>query len=292
MSSEATPGRWVPLALATVYLVWSSTYWAVRVVVDGMPPLAMASARYLATGGAVLAVLKWRGAPWPSMAQWLYCAPVGLLMFLGGNGTVSYAEQHISSGAAAVLCGTMPLWMAALGPLFGERASRREWWAMALGFAGIAALSMTRELQAEPWSAALVMVAPVTWALGSLLSRRWPLPSGLMGAALQMLTGGVAMGVVSWVLGEPRIKWLEVPRSSVLAWLYLCVFGSLVGYSAYTYLLKHARPAVATSYAYVNPVMAVALGAAVGGEAVGPATLVAVVLIIGATVLVIRGRVQ
>ncbi len=277
-------------SLLAVYVIWGSTYWVMRVAVEYLPPFFMAAWRYLLTGTVLLALQRWRGAPWPTRREWAFAVPVGVLMFAGGNGTVAWAEKHISSGAAAVICGTMPLWAAAFGPLFGERASRREWLALALGFVGVATLGLSRELRAEPSAALAVMFAPIAWSLGSLLARSWPLAKGLMSAATQMLAGGAAMAGLSVALREDWPYVPGLPIQALAAWVYLAVFGSLVAYSAYTYLLRNTRPAVATSYSYVNPAIAVAVGAALGGEHVGWETVFAVALIIGATVLVLRGR--
>jgi drug/metabolite transporter (DMT)-like permease len=278
----------VVASLAAVYVIWGSTYLAMRIAVESLPPFFMAGTRFLLTGTVLLVFLRARGAPWPTVRQWLYSLPVGGLMFVLGNGTVAFAEKHLSSGLAAVICGTMPLWVAAMGPLFGEKTSPREWAALVLGFCGVAVLGLGGELRAEPFAAALVFAAPISWALGSLLARRLPLPKGLMSAATQMLAGGAMMALLSVGVGEP-VPW-HPARASVLAWAYLAVFGSLVAYSAYTYLLANTRPAVATSYSYVNPALAVFIGAAAGGEHVGPETLVAVALIISATVLVMTAK--
>ncbi len=278
--------RKVIAALGSVYLIWGSTYLAMRIAVEGLPPLFMASTRFVISGLALAAFLRWRGAPWPSRREWLLALPVGTLMFALGNATVAVAEQHLSSGVAAVVCGTMPLCTAGLSPFFGERATRREWVGLVLGFLGVAVLASGGELRAEPFSAALVCVAPISWALGSLLARKLPLAKGLMSAATQMVAGGTVMAVMSRVAQE------EVPANpplrSVAASVYLAVFGSLVAYSAYTWLLRNTRPALATSYSYVNPVIAVAIGALVGGEQVGVETVIAVVLIVAATVVVVR----
>lgn len=275
-------------ALGAVYFIWGSTYLAMRVAVEGLPPFFMASTRFIATGLVLLTILRVRGSPWPTVREWLWATPVGVLMFVLGNGTVAVAETHISSGVAAVVCGTMPLWVGAMAPLFGEKASPREWLGLGLGFAGVAILSLGGELRANPLYAAILFVAPVSWALGSLLARKLPLAKGLMSAATQMVTGGLVMGVVSLVAGEgvPTAP----PTSALVAWAYLAVFGSLVAYSAYTYLLRNTRPAVATSYSYVNPVIAVMIGAGLGHEHVGPEIVVAVGLIVAATVLVVLGR--
>lgn len=287
MSTTAAPTpRFVIPALAAVYVIWGSTYLAMRIAVEGLPPFLMASTRFLLTGLLMLLFLKARGAPWPSRREWLAATPVGVLMFVLGNGTVAVAEKSLSSGVAAVVCGTMPLWVAALGRFFGEKTSPREWVALVLGFGGVAILSVGGELRGSPVAAGLLFIAPVSWALGSLLARRLPLARGLMSAATQMLTGGLVMGFVSVAAGEEVP--MSPPLSSVLAWVYLAVFGSLVAYSAYTYLLEHTRPAVATSYSYVNPAIAVAMGVALGGESAGVEMIVAVGLIVAATVLVMR----
>jgi drug/metabolite transporter (DMT)-like permease len=271
-----------------VYLVWGSTYLAMRMVVEALPPFMMASVRFVLVGALLLGFLRLRGAPLPTRREWALSLPVGVLMFVLGNGTVEFAEQHISSGIAAVVCGTMPLCAAAMGPLFGEKTTSREWVGMALGFAGVAVLGFGKELRGDPVYTAMLCVAPVAWAAGSLLARKLPLPKGLMSAATQMLTGGAVMAVVSLWLGE-RVP-TEIPLSAGLSWIYLCVFGSLVAYSAYTYLLRTTRPAVATSYSYVNPAIAVGIGAVFGHETIGPEVIIAVVLIVLATALVVIGR--
>lgn len=288
MTPAPSESRFVVPALAAVYLIWGSTYLAMRVAVEALPPFMMASVRFVLVGVVLLAFLKIRGAPWPTRREWALSLPVGVLMFVLGNGTVAMAEQHISSGIAAVVCGTMPLCAAAMGPLFGERATSREWIGLVLGFAGVAVLGFGKELRAEPLYAALLCVAPLAWAAGSMLARRLPLPKGLMSASTQMITGGLAMAVVSAAVGEQAPA--EIPLRAGLAWIYLCVFGSLVAYSAYTYLLRATRPAVATSYSYVNPAIAVFMGAVMGGESIGPEVIVAVLLIVGATAMVVVGR--
>lgn len=286
LPAQAGDRRLVWVSLAAVYVIWGSTYLAMRIAVEGIPPLVMASSRFILSGLVLLTVLRVRGAPWPTLKEWAYALPVGTLMFSLGNATVAVAEQHLSSGVAAVVCGTMPLCTGALSRFFGEKPTRREWVGLVVGFAGVAVLASGGELRAEPRSAAILCVAPVAWSLASLLARKLPLAKGLMSAATQMLTGGVMMALFAVIAGEHVPS--APPIDAVLAWAYLAVFGSLVGYSAYTYLLRNARPAVATSYSYVNPAIAVAIGAAVGGETIGARTLVAVLLIVAATVVVVR----
>jgi drug/metabolite transporter (DMT)-like permease len=281
-------------ALAAVYVIWGSTYLAMRIAVrpDGLPPLLMASMRFLAAGGVMLAVAVRRGAPWPSARDWLRVAPIGGLLFIGGNGFVAIAETSVSSGGAAVVCAMMPLWVGVFGVATGEPPTAREWLSLVVGFVGVVVLMGGPSLAGEPVHVALVICAPVSWAAGSLLSRRTKTIGGahatLVNPALQMLTGGAALAVIALVRGE------RIPlHASTEAWLalgYLWVFGSLVAFTAYAWLLRNARPAVATSYAYVNPILAVLVGAALYNESLGWTTAVANVLIVGAVVLALKRK--
>lgn len=285
MPAEA---RWVPLALGAVWLIWGSTYYAIRVAVEGLPPLTMAGTRFLLSGVSLLVFLRLRGAPWPTWREWGWAVPVGALMFAVANGAVTVAERSLPSGLAAVMSGTVPLMVAALGRLSGERTSAREWLALAVGFAGVLLLGLGGEMRAEPFAALLLVVSPLSWASGTLLARRLPLAKGLMSAATQMLAGGALLTLGGAALGEGLTA--TPPLAAVLAWAYLTLFGSLVGYSAYTYLLRHTRPALATSHSYVNPAVAVVLGAVLGGEVVRAETAVAVALIVAATVGLMLAR--
>jgi drug/metabolite transporter (DMT)-like permease len=276
------------LALAAVYIVWGSTYLAMRIGVHGLPPMLMGGIRFTIGGAILMAYLVSRGAPLPTIRQWLYALPIGGLLFLGGNGLVAIAEKSISSGIAAVVCATMPLWMALFALATGERPRLREWIGLAVGFAGVVILSSGAELQADLGATAVLLFAPLAWAAGSLQARRLPMPAGLMSAAVQMLAGGLLLLVVSAGAGE-RLP-AEVPTSAWLAVAYLIVFGSLIAFSAYSWLLRNARPAVATSYAYVNPALAVLLGAAVGAETIGWTTLLATPLIVGAVAIIVLGK--
>ncbi len=288
MAPTASLDRRTIFALFLVYVVWGSTYLVMRFAVEGLPPLLMGGVRFLIAGGVLVTVLRLRGEALPTAKQWLYSAPVGALFFLLGNGLVAIAELKISSGIAAVVCATMPLWASAMGPLFGERTSRAEWIAMVLGMTGVVILCAGSELRADFTSTLVLMIAPIAWALGSLLARRLPLPKGLMSAAAQMVTGGAALLVVALIHGE---RFPENPSAkSVASLVYLIVFGSLVAFSAYNYLLRNTRPAIAMSYSYVNPAIAVMLGAALGSEQIHGRTLVATGLIIAATVVLVRSR--
>lgn len=277
------------LSLLAVYVVWSSTYLAIGVAVTELPPLLMASLRYAAAGLVMLLIALRRGAAWPEARDWLRVLPIGALLFVGGNGFVAIALQSVTSGGAAVVCAMMPLWVGVLGAITGERPTRREWLSLALGFAGVAVLMGGPSLAGEPLHVALLIGAPICWAMGSILARRLPGAIGrdpFLLPAMQMLTGGAALAAVGGAFGE------RLPaQASAKAWLavaYLWGIGSIVAFTAYTWLLRNARPAIATSYAYVNPVLAVLIGAALSGEPVGATTVIANALIVLAVFLALR----
>lgn len=257
-----------------------------RIAVQELPPFGMASLRFAAAGLALLVIARQRRAAWPSARQWLRMAPVGALLFVCGNGFVAIAELSVSSGGAAVVCATMPLWTGVLSSITGERPSRREWLSLALGFIGVIVLMGGPSLAGEPLHIALLLLAPIAWSLGSTLARRNAASSNIdtfMSSAMQMITGSALLAVVALVRGEPAP--IHASAGAWLALIYMFVFGSLIGFTAYNWLLRHARPVVATSYAYVNPVLAVLLGAALSGEALGATTVIANVLIVAAIAL-------
>jgi len=276
------------LSLAAVYVIWGSTYLVMRVAIASLPPMLMGAVRFSIAGSLLLGWSWLRGAALPTPRQWLAALPIGVLLFVGGNGLVAVAETEVSSGVAAVVCATMPLWMAVFSTLAGERPSRREWAGVVLGLIGVAILASGPEMSAAPVAAAVLCGAPLAWALGSLLARRLPVAPGLMAAATQQLAGGAALAAVGLVRGE-RLP-ASFPVAAVWPMVYLIVLGSLVAFSAYAWLLRNARPAVATSYAFVNPALAVILGALLGAESVDAATVIATPLIVAAVILVVRGR--
>ncbi len=276
-------------SLAAVYVIWSSTYLAMRIAVHDLPPLLMASLRFLAAGSVMLVIALRRGATWPTAREWLRIAPIGALLFLGGNGFTAIAELTVSSGGAAVVCATMPLWVGVLGLVTGERPTPREWFALVVGFIGVLVLMGGPTLAGNPEHIVLLLLAPICWALGSILARRVPGKAAkdtFMLPAMQMLTGGIALFIVAAIRGE-RIP-TDASAESWLALAYLWVFGSLVAFTAYSWLLRNARPVVATSYAYVNPILAVVIGAVISDEQLGITTVVANVLIVGAVWLALR----
>jgi len=278
----------VVLALASVYLVWGSTYLAIRYGLEGYPPFLMGSLRFVAAGLAFYAFLRWRGHAPPTRAQWKNAAIMGLFMMLMGNGLVNVAEQSVSSGLAAVAVASMPLWVALFGVLRGQHPSRAEWLGLAIGFAGVVWLNIHGEMRASTTGMIALLLAPIAWAFGSVWSRGRDLPAPFMSTAAQMICGGIAMGVVALVAGE-RFTGVP-PLSATLAVGYLAAFGSIIGFSAYVWLLHHVRPALATSYAYVNPPIAVVLGALLLGERVGVDAIGAMAVILAGVVTITLAR--
>jgi drug/metabolite transporter (DMT)-like permease len=278
----------VPLALAALYFVWGSTYFAIRVGLESWPPFLMAALRFLCAGAALYAFLRWRGMAAPSRAQWLNSAATGTLLLGLGNGLVCFAEQTVASGLAAVTVASMPLFAALFGGLYGQWPARREWLGLAVGFAGVVLLSLGGSIGGTPVGALALLAAAMSWAFGSIWSRHRNMPPAAMNTAAQMLTGGAVLLAFSLLVGE---RWPDAPSlSATLAIAYLAVAGSLVAFSAYLYLLNAVRPALATSYAYVNPPVAVLIGALLGGEAVHGADLVAMAIILAGVALIAFGR--
>jgi drug/metabolite transporter (DMT)-like permease len=286
--SAAPSALAVGLALASVYLVWGSTYLAIRVGLDGYPPFLMGSLRFIAAALVFYAFLRWRGHAPPTRAQWKNAAIMGLFMMLLGNGLVNVAEQTVSSGLAAVAVASMPLWAGLFGMLRGQHPSRGEWTGLVIGFLGVVWLNFDGEMRASAVGMVALLLAPIAWAWGSVWSRGRDLPAPFMSTAAQMLCGGVAMGVLGLALGERIVE--APPLKATLAVGYLAAFGSIVGFSAYVWLLHHVRPALATSYAYVNPPIAVLLGALLLHERVGWDAVGAMAVILVGVVIITRAK--
>lgn len=288
---RAAGDRWMVLAaLLALYLIWGSTYLAIVYMVETMPALLATGVRFLVAGGGMFLVLRLRGAPAPTRAEWWGAARVGTLLMGGGMGMVALGESlGVASGLAATIIATMPLWLALFGRLWGEKTRGLEWLGMALGFAGVALLMLEGNLRSNLVGTLLIFLAPVCWAFGSAWSRRMTLPKGMMGSAAEMLAGGGVLVVMGTLLGE-RFTQLPSP-GSLAAWAYLVVFGSVVGYSAYMFLLSRVRPALAGSYAYVNPVVAVLLGVALAAEPVTLVTVLALpVILLGVGLVAVARR--
>jgi drug/metabolite transporter (DMT)-like permease len=287
----------VVAAFAAVYVIWGSTYLAILWVIDSMPPLLMASGRFLFAGGLLYAWMRWRRAPKPTSAQWRAAAIAGPLMLAGGNGAVVVAEQWVPSGVTALLVASVPLWMVVLEPAFGSktRPSRRVQIGLLVGFAGVAMLGGAPSGGGGVpmiLGSLLVLGGCASWAAGSLYVRTAPAPkSPLVLVSMQMLTGGVVLGVMSLALGEPfRFDPAGVTTRSALALVYLVIFGSLIAYSAYVWLLTVTTPARVGTYAYVNPVIALLLGWALAGEVIGFRSAVAAAVIVGSVFVIVSEK--
>jgi len=290
---QAAPrGGLVAVALLLVYVVWGSTYLGIRLALEGgMPPLSVISGtRFVIAGGVLYGLLRWRGVAAPTRAQWRTVAVMGLCLLFLGNGMVVLAERDVSSGLAAVAVASVPLWMALFSALRGGKVAGGEWLGIAIGLAGVVWLNAGSSLTATPTGLVLLLVAPLGWAFGSIWSRGRDLPSPFMTAAGQMLCGGVILVAAGLLRGEHMAA--APTLQGVLAVGYLSVFGSIVAFTAYVWLLHNVRPVLASSYAYVNPVIAVALGALVAHERFGAADIGAMAVILAGVVVITLARMR
>jgi drug/metabolite transporter (DMT)-like permease len=273
----------IVVALLTVYVVWGSTYLAIAVAIRTVPPLLMLALRFLAAGALLYAWARRRTKARPTPRQWRDAAVSGGLLLLGGTGAVAIAEQSIDSGVVALLVGAMPLWLA----LFDRKPLGVTSLAgLALGFGGVALL-VSPGAEAFDVVALVVMGGTMCWALGSLASRRAAHSEPLLGTAMQMLAGGALLVVAGFIRGEGGD--LQTPSlESLASILYLVAIGSLVGFTAYTWLLRHARTTLVGTYAFVNPVVAVLLGWLLLGEELTLRTLFAgTVIVVGVALIVV-----
>jgi drug/metabolite transporter (DMT)-like permease len=287
-AAGARPALLVP-ALLACYVVWGSTYLAIRLALVSLPPFFQMGTRFLAAGVMLMAWVLWRGGAWPNRQQWRNALVVGALMLGGGMGLVASAEQYIGSGLIAAFIAVVPMLVCGWGLLFGQRPTRLELAGMAVGLAGVLLLVWGASFAGAPVGIACIAGATLAWSLGSVLSTtRLPLACGPAGFASEMLCGGAVLMVISLALGE-QAQWPPQPLAAA-AWLYLVVFGSLVAFSAYLYLLAHASPAMATSYAFVNPLIALLLGVAFAHEVVTGGEWLACGVILVGVFLIFRGK--
>lgn len=276
-------------AMIAVYIAWGSTYLAIRFAVQTMPPFLMAGVRFLVAGSLLFLVRRMAGDRLPPWNAARSAGIVGLFLLLGGNGAVVWAEQTVPSGVAALMVSSSPLWMLILETLRpgGRRPSLRAILGILVGFIGVLLLLWPGQsgglLQVNPWGAAVLVFATLAWAFGSIYSRYADLPtSPLMGSAIEMLVGGVSLVLLGALTGEfSQVHLANISTASLLGLAYLIFFGSLIGYTAYTWLLGVAPISLVSTYAYVNPLVALAIGSLIGSEALSVRTLVAAVVILG-----------
>ena len=288
------------LAFAAIYVIWGSTYLAIRFAIETLPPFLMAASRFLVAGPLLYAWARWRGAARPAPGHWRAAAVVGALLLLGGNGAVVWAEQRVPSGVTALLVAMVPLWMVLLDWLRpgGVRPTLAVFSGVALGLAGLVLLVGPEQIlggeHVDHAGALALAFGCLTWSIGSVYSRHAPLPaSPQLATAMEMVAGGALLLVASLARGEwQQLAAQAISLRSLAALAYLVVFGSLVALTAYVWLLRQTTPARVSTYAYVNPVVAMLLGWALAGEPLSARTLVAAAVIVGGVVLITRSKVR
>jgi drug/metabolite transporter (DMT)-like permease len=278
-NASARPKTWlVVTCLLAVYLVWGTTYFALKVGVHGSPPYFLVGTRFVVAGGLLMAWLLARGHALPTLRQWGGASLLGLLLLTIGLSCVTVAEQWVSSGAAVALISTMPLATALWSGVFGRWPRRWEWTAIVLGLVGTLVMISGQDFRVSPLGTALIIFGSTMWSFGSVLSKRLELPHGAMGFAAEMLAGGVFCLIVSAVRGE---AW-SLPVSSAVwgAWVYLVIAGSLIAFSAYRYLVDSVSPTLAATYAYVNPPVALLVGWWLGDESFSSNVLIGLPIVL------------
>ena len=297
--SSAAPQRaglslLVVACLAATWLIWGSTYLAIKFALVSFPPFVGMGSRFLVAGVLLAAWMRWaRRAPWPNAAQWRHALVVGALMLGGGMGGTAYAEQSVGSGLVVAFIAVVPVMMALGQTLWRVYPGRLEAAGIALGLAGVLLLTQGEAFVASPAGLTAIALACLLWTAGSLLSqRRLPLAPGAMGFASEMICGGVVLLAMAAIAGEPmRFAALWPPRPLALAaWAYLVVAGSLIAFNAYMVLLGRASAALASSYCFVNPVIALLLGVTLGGETVTAGEWLAAGVVLAGVVLLLAGR--
>lgn len=282
------------LAFAAIYLIWGSTYLAIRYAVEAIPPLLMMGIRHFTAGAILYGWLRWRGTPAPLRSHWKTAMVAGAIFFLGAHGSLAWAEEKVPSGLAALLNATLPLWIVLLTCWKGQRRvlSRPVLAGLILGFVGVVVLIGPASLRASSglFYAGVVLAGAFLWGLGTIYTQGAHLPeSAALSAAMQMLAGGISLFAASLLVGE-QVHVAQLTAKSVLSLGYLIVFGSLIAFSAFTWLHQVAPAARISTFAYVNPVVAVFLGWFLAGEAIGVRTLIATAIILSGVALVNRNH--
>ncbi len=280
-------------ALLIVYIVWGTTYFALDLAMQSLPPVLMNGARFVLAGVVMLAIARWQGLAWPTPAQWSSSALIGSLMAFAAMALVVLAQRlGIGSGLMATVVTTMPMWLALWTRWGGERVPVTSWIGLGLGALGALVLALEGDFSTTPLGALLAFGAPLCWSLGSYASRRLALPAPAMASGAQWFIGGL-LGVVMAALFEPGARefaWTQVSATSAMAWLYLVVMGTLVTLNVYLWLLQNTTAALAGSYSFVNPVVALGVGVMLGGEQLTGWVFVAMPLILLALALILYGR--
>ena len=276
------------LALFGLYIIWGSSFIGIKIGLEGFPPFTLGGLRFFTAGGVLFTLALLFGAPLPTRQEWVNCTILGVFLVTIANSAVAIAEQWVASGLVAIAVAAIPLWTALFTGLLMQWPGRGEWLALLLGLVGILLLNLEGDFRANPLGALVMICGPISWGLGTVLAARMRLPRGLMVPAAEMLTGGLIMLVLGQLFGE-RIAEFPAWRPAA-ALLYLIFFPSLLGFSAHAYLVTRVRPVVANSFAYMNPIVAVSLGALLAGETFSLHGLGAMVVILGSLVLLARSR--
>lgn len=281
-------GLAIAFALASVYVLWGSTYLAIRFALESYPPFLLGAIRMSIAGALMYAVLRARGVPAPTWRQWKTLWWLSIFMVLLSNGLVNLAETEVGSGLAAIAVASMPLFAGVFAMLRGRHPSRIEWLGLVIGFAGVLWLNAGSALSSSTLGLVCLIIAPIAWAWGSIWSRDQDLPAPFMAASGQMLAGSVWMLIAAGLHGERMTVMPSLDATLALGWLI--VAGSIFGFTAYIWLLHHVRPALATSYAYVNPPIAVLFGALLAGEIFTSHDLGAMAVILAGVVIITLAR--
>jgi len=293
--NKLPPSAAIWAAMISVYIIWGSTYLAIRFAIETLPPFLMAGIRFLIAGAILYVVRRIRGDAKPSREEWGSAAIIGILLLVGGNGGVVWAEQWVVSGVTALLVGTAPLWMILIDALHpgGRRPSRWAIGGLVLGFVGIGVLigppqTANHGGNVDLVGAVVLILASLSWAIGSLYSRQASLPiSPLLGTGMEMLAGGAGLLLLGILTGEiGQLNLVAISTRSLLGWGYLIVFGSWVGLTSYTWLLRTAPTPWVSTYAYVNPIVAVFLGYFLAAEPLTLQTLIAAAIVVGSVALI------
>jgi len=295
MDAAAEPRTWkVLLAFAIIYFVWGSTFLAIRVGVREVPPFLLAGIRFLVAGFVLYGWMRARGTPSPTVREWSAASFLAVLVFVFDYGLLFWAERRVPSGIAAVMMATIPVFMALAEIVFlrTQRLTLRLGLSLLVGMAGVAVLvghtMSLGEAPVDTAGACALIFAAISWSVAASLSRRLSLPSAkAMSSGAQMFAGGVLLTLTAWLLGEFRgFHAQSVSRGAWLALAYLIVAGSIIGFTAYVWLIHHESPTKVGTYAYVNPVVAVLVGYFLGGEAIGPRTIVGTLLVLVSVVVI------
>lgn len=299
VGDELKSRSWIPLL--SIYLIWGSTYLAIRFAVESIPPFFMAATRFLLPGVLLFVWQRLKGEPNPSPKEWKSTSLIGLLLLVGGNGGVTWAEQYIPSGIAALIIGSVPLWIILINFFRHERGSieKKGLIGAVIGFFGIFILIGPSQISGSPEKinpAGLIaiLLAALFWSIGSIYSRTAPMPrSPLMSTGVEFLAGGIGLAFMGLITGEiTQLNLSSITLKSIYSLLYLIVFGSLIGFVAYTWLLRNVPISIVSTYAYVNPLIAILIGNRMADEPLNLRILLAALIIIGSVFIINRSTLK